>query len=205
MPNEFRGDREIVLEAVRISGKALLHVSDELRSDREIVMEAIYTYGRALEYASYKLRNDKILCLFAIRNIKGFISPYILQRDNITDAIKNNHIAFENQIGVHTVYTINYDIEQHKIIVTTMSAKQFKLDNIIPETTINEIGNRIFNEIHQQLNKSSEFYLVYEKKFICPFDGNNEIKTYLQYNHKGGNYNKYLKYKNKYLKLKNQL
>ena len=37
LEKELRGDREVVMEAVRRDGLALQHASEELRGDREVV------------------------------------------------------------------------------------------------------------------------------------------------------------------------
>jgi len=58
-PTEAKGNRELVLEAIKDSwGQALQYASDELRADREIVMEAVKIDGLALRYASEDLRNS---------------------------------------------------------------------------------------------------------------------------------------------------
>ncbi|MBD97598.1 hypothetical protein CL648_02200, partial [bacterium] len=52
---ELKGDREVVLEAVKQDGYALEHASAELKGDREVVLEAVKQDGRALQYASAEL------------------------------------------------------------------------------------------------------------------------------------------------------
>ena len=60
---EFRADREVVLEAVKQDGEALRYASNELRADREVVLEAVKQNLYAIKYASDELREkaDKIL------------------------------------------------------------------------------------------------------------------------------------------------
>ena len=54
---EFKGDREIVLEAVKQCGVVLCDASDDFKADREIVMEAVSQNAYALRYASDALKN----------------------------------------------------------------------------------------------------------------------------------------------------
>jgi hypothetical protein len=54
----LRGDREIVLEAVRQNGYALDVAAEHLKGDREIVLEAVRQNGYALAYAAAYLRDD---------------------------------------------------------------------------------------------------------------------------------------------------
>ena len=64
-PKGLRGDREIVLAAVKQAGLALQHASAELQGDREVVLEAVKQNGWALDYASQELRGDRAFMLEA--------------------------------------------------------------------------------------------------------------------------------------------
>ena len=63
---ELRGDREVVLEAVRQNGNALRYASKELQGDRELVLEAVRQDGIALWYASKELKEDREVVLAAV-------------------------------------------------------------------------------------------------------------------------------------------
>ena len=65
--DELRRDRRIVFAAVRLSGTALEYASDKLKGDRRIVFAAVRQCGTALEYASDKLRGDRRIVLTAVR------------------------------------------------------------------------------------------------------------------------------------------
>ena len=56
---EFKKDKEIVLEAVKNHGYALEYASERLRDETEVVLEAVKNYGDALYYTSVELRKDK--------------------------------------------------------------------------------------------------------------------------------------------------
>ena len=58
-------DREVVLAAVKQSGWALEHASDELKADRDLVLAAVEQDGKALEYASDELKADREVVLAA--------------------------------------------------------------------------------------------------------------------------------------------
>eukprot|EP00913_Durusdinium_trenchii_P031949 g29923.t1 len=61
---ELRADKDIVLEAVGHSGRALQFASAELRSDREVVLKALAQERTALLFAAEHLRRDKAIWLY---------------------------------------------------------------------------------------------------------------------------------------------
>ncbi|CAJ1361959.1 unnamed protein product [Effrenium voratum] len=65
-PEELRGDREFMLEAVAQDGRALQYASEELRGTREFMLAAVAQDGRALQYASEELRGDREFMLAAV-------------------------------------------------------------------------------------------------------------------------------------------
>ena len=48
MSEKLRGDREVVLAAVKQNGNALKHAPEEWRGDREVVLAAVKQNGNAL-------------------------------------------------------------------------------------------------------------------------------------------------------------
>jgi len=64
---ELKGDREVVLEAVKRDGCALQYASEELKGDREVVKEAVKQNEGALEHASEELKGDRDVMLEAVR------------------------------------------------------------------------------------------------------------------------------------------
>lgn len=64
---KLRSNKEVVLEAVKESGYALIYASKELRNDKEVVLAAVKQKGYVLEFASEELRNDKEVVLAAIK------------------------------------------------------------------------------------------------------------------------------------------
>jgi hypothetical protein len=52
----FKHDKDIVLEAVKQSWKALQYASEDLKNDPDFVLEAVKQSWKALEYASEDLQ-----------------------------------------------------------------------------------------------------------------------------------------------------
>lgn len=65
MPKQLRGDRDVVLEAVKRDGLDLAHATDELRADLNLVLEAVKQNGLALKFAAPHLLDNHMLQLFA--------------------------------------------------------------------------------------------------------------------------------------------
>ena len=66
----LRGDKEVVMAVVSVSGSQLEYASDSLRADKEVVLAALENDSSALEYASQAFKADKELvmanlCLWA--------------------------------------------------------------------------------------------------------------------------------------------
>lgn len=66
-PEDLRGDREVVLAAVRQEGRALEFASEALRADREVVLEAVRQNGFALAHAAPALRGERVVVQAAAR------------------------------------------------------------------------------------------------------------------------------------------
>ena len=71
--DELRGDKEVVLAAVKNDARALEFASDNLKNDKEIVLTAVQSKGEALKFASDKLKNDKEIVLTAAQNYGSFL------------------------------------------------------------------------------------------------------------------------------------
>ena len=98
---ELRGDRDVVLAAVRHDGYALQFASDELKDDKEIVLTAIETYeGDVLEYASERLKDDKETVLAAVKRCGdsiGFASERLRHDNDVIRAVLDLYPGqFEN-------------------------------------------------------------------------------------------------------------
>lgn len=94
---EYHGDREVVLEAVknyRGWASPFEYATDELKSDRDFVLEVVEVAGQALEYASEELQDDKEVVLKAIKQSASayeFISDRLRDdRDVALEAVKSS-------------------------------------------------------------------------------------------------------------------
>ncbi|CAJ1443868.1 unnamed protein product [Effrenium voratum] len=68
LPEELRGDRDIVLAAVKNTGFAVIHAHPELRSDREIALASVSDRGFVLRYLEDSLKADRGVVLAAVGN-----------------------------------------------------------------------------------------------------------------------------------------
>ena len=66
-PEEFRADKNIMMEVVKLNPRSLELASPELLNDKEIVLEAVKREGWTLRYASPKLQNDREVVIEAVR------------------------------------------------------------------------------------------------------------------------------------------
>ncbi|CAK0898393.1 unnamed protein product, partial [Prorocentrum cordatum] len=64
----LRGDRQVVLAAVRRWGAALQFAAPELRADREVALAAVGVDGLSLPYVAPELRGDREVVLAAVRS-----------------------------------------------------------------------------------------------------------------------------------------
>ena len=63
----YRGDKEVVLAAVKNKGDTLMYASTELQDDKEVAMAAVANYGTAIAHASARLQADAELASEAVK------------------------------------------------------------------------------------------------------------------------------------------
>jgi len=66
---KLKGDKEVVLEAVKQNG-SLEYADKKLKGDKEVVLAAVKQEGRALQFANKKLKADKEVVLAAVKNAR---------------------------------------------------------------------------------------------------------------------------------------
>ena len=66
VPEQYRGDREVVLAAIAQNCYALEHASEEIRADRDFMLAAVAQRGDALQHASEALKADHDFVLAAM-------------------------------------------------------------------------------------------------------------------------------------------
>eukprot|EP01047_Picozoa_sp_COSAG01_P055629 COSAG01_NODE_6215_length_3788_cov_25.233085_1_plen_333_part_10 len=105
-PQEFRADKEFMLQAVAIHGCALEYASEELRADREVVMRAVAHDERAMAYASRELWRDRefVLAVAAVQSVDQtqtliveFASRELWEDKEVMAAIYHQLIRGENR------------------------------------------------------------------------------------------------------------
>ena len=213
--DRLKDNYDIVLAAVKNNGESIKYVSDRFKDDYNLFFYAIYSYPDALEYAFDTLKNNRELIFYServrLQTGSKFLNHHRPIKINNDHELLLNNIALPSQPNISTVYTIDYDILLHKLTITLMSGVEFEFDDIAADAPINSIAKIIYNKIHlkytnaQKSIKQKDFFLSYKGNFISPFDGKMEIQQYIQqFNHTGGYYQKYIKYKQKYEKLKNK-
>lgn len=116
-PAEVRANKEKVLSAVKVFGRALKYASVELRADKYVVLAAVADDGKSLEYASEELQADREVVLIAVRkngfryaskDLRGDIEVIVLAMNNGLRAGDFDRIEFrEGLIGGMGTYLQN--------------------------------------------------------------------------------------------------
>mmetsp|Transcript_20798 Transcript_20798/g.58585 ORF Transcript_20798/g.58585 Transcript_20798/m.58585 type:complete len:767 (-) Transcript_20798:140-2440(-) len=84
-PEEVKGNRDLVIDAIRQSrGAALYYASDDLKADRDVILAAVrYGSGEEFGQAAFQLRSDRSFVMEAIEvNGKAL--------EGASDALRNN-------------------------------------------------------------------------------------------------------------------
>ena len=69
----FRKDKEIFKEIVRLNGRSLIVADIELKKDRDIILTAIKSDPRALQYADVRFKDDIEIALNLAKIDKSFL------------------------------------------------------------------------------------------------------------------------------------
>jgi hypothetical protein len=96
---QFKGDKDVVLAAVKQNGRALEYVSEELKSDKEVVLAAVAQTVAALKYVSEELKGDKEVILVVVTQ-NGWALNYASKelkgdKEVVLAAVKQNRNALE--------------------------------------------------------------------------------------------------------------
>ena len=94
---QLKNDREFMLEAVKLTGRALYYASEQLKNDREFILEAVKLNGYALAYASEQFKNDREIVFEAVKQ-NGHALAYASEqlrndREIVVEAVKQNGLA----------------------------------------------------------------------------------------------------------------
>ena len=116
-------DKDEALKIVQENGLELENLPDEFKKDYEIVLEAVKNYGSALEHADYSLKKDKEIVLEAVKkdpltikfadiSLRKKIDPSFLFSETI---VYGENLCF-NEFSINEdQYDIIETISQHLI------------------------------------------------------------------------------------------
>jgi hypothetical protein len=99
-PSSLRGNKPVVLQAVKGFGKDLRYASKQLQDDREVVLEAVKQYGKAFKFASPRLKGDREIVTTAIlryASTMAFVSDSLKQnREFVLEVVGMNGLVLEH-------------------------------------------------------------------------------------------------------------
>jgi hypothetical protein len=85
VPSRYQDDRDVVLAAVKKSGKALQYASASLRNDVQVVLTAcMQKYNDAIPFASEAIQSRITFCRTTYYQPKGACTPYMIDWDMLT-------------------------------------------------------------------------------------------------------------------------
>ena len=109
------------MTAVKQNGLALDHVPNDIRGDKEIVLEAVRENGEAFEFASLQLRGDCDVVLEAAEHKRSSLQHSNLTRlasDNTTSPAKFCNIlsCFDSITSIFTLIRKRPDFVQYELL-----------------------------------------------------------------------------------------
>jgi hypothetical protein len=103
-------DRDVIAEAIRKNGTALMYASESLRSDRALVLKAVKkSDGTAMEYASNELKSDKNFVLSALE-----LSRSLTVLQFASYEIRNNAQLISQIANEYSYHVLEYASDQLK-------------------------------------------------------------------------------------------
>lgn len=147
VPENLRGDREIVMKAVKQNGSELCYASRKLKADREIVKIAVEQNSRAFKEASEALKGDREIAMIAVKQHDEAFrhTSEELKRDKafVLEAMANCEVTALN------IYNLTSNKMQRKI--RHIYRKETGKDFSTPFTT--EANNDVREAIKQWLER----------------------------------------------------
>ena len=169
---ELRGNKELVLAAIKENGIILWYSSDRLKSDKEIVLTAVQQDSYALEYASKELKKDKLFLIecYKINKKTTYINKFIRKFDNLENGyfddtfIKGNVDILDLVENKEQLCKYLLDNEQYNIIYQNEElAKYIKENNNIIIFSYNDINiekDHCNDELKKQFRNNNKLYNV---------------------------------------------
>jgi len=163
---DFKKDRKIVLEACKRCGRALKFADKQFAKNREIVLEAVKSNGFAIEYASEELKEDREIAIEAIKKegtMVRFIGSKLRKSKEIAVlAVKSNREAIQ-----FLDETIRYDKE---ILLIAYSMKKWAQELLITGKVEDE------ESFYQYMKRDDNIYQYLLNELI---KGNRYFERYL--------------------------
>jgi hypothetical protein len=148
---ELRGNRDVVLAAVKQDGEALRYTSHILRNDRAVVLAAVSQNGAALRFASENLIADRGFILESVsqdgRTLQ-YASPELrVDREVVLAAVKQNGLALQ--------YASPELREDKKVVLAAVSQDGLALQDASPELREDREVLRAAMEVYYILSQKS--------------------------------------------------
>lgn len=169
----YRGDREIVLAAVKISGSEFKYADPIYRSDREIVLNAVKNHADALKYADEVFKDDREIVFEAVKNnacIFEFASTACkCDREFIMKLIKLNVSVIEYaDESIKNDYEIGLLAVGHRGTVISCLSHSLQLNRDIVLTAVNQSGGA-FSVLQHIWRRDVEIILIAVRKDASSF------------------------------------
>jgi hypothetical protein len=89
---EWKNDKEMLIEIVKIHGRNLQYASHRLQNDKDVVLQAIDTHGYSIEYSSEEMKNNKEVVMAAVkkdgRNLRFASSELRNDKEIVLESVK---------------------------------------------------------------------------------------------------------------------
>lgn len=143
-PEEFRRDREVMLQAVRKDGQALAFASPDLLHDRDIVLNGCASRGLSLRLASEALRADREVVLAALTQdgcaLTYAAEPLKADKDLVLVAVRQNGRALK---FAAKALREDADVAKAAVLQTSM-ALAYVLDGPLKDMLFDDFEERTF-------------------------------------------------------------
>ena len=112
----MKDNKDVVLQAVKNNGIALMCASARLKDDKEVVLQAMNKDGCALQYASVRLRDDKEVVLQAVLNrqvVWKYSSQRVSEMLHIKIASGRSNLKDAMSLAVETMQQEDEDMNEY--------------------------------------------------------------------------------------------
>lgn len=114
---KFRGDKDVVVDAVSGDGMCLVYADESLRDDRDVVLEAVRDNGAAMQFASETLKRDRefvLACIGADHNSFLHVDDSLQEDDELVAGVLSRGkgmLAFVPERFRKSYNTVHYAVK----------------------------------------------------------------------------------------------